>query len=268
MRRGLFVTGICCGLACMLCISAAVLGLPSSGRSVVEAQEAEAAQNASAPKASSQEDAAPPYESPVDFTALQAENPDIYAWLDIPGTDISYPVVQNRRDDTLYLDHDSSGEVSSQGALFTEHVYNALDFSDPATVIYGHRMRNGAMFGQLQQIYSDPDGFTEHSAIVVYLPDRELRYQVFAAIPFPGYHILYHYNFEHRRMYRAFLETVLSTRAIGANFQEDGAPSGEDPLLILSTCLMGNRSNRYLVIAKLSQQAEDTELSDISTMKG
>ena len=38
-------------------------------------------------------------EIPVDFTALQEKNPDIYAWIKIDGTTVDYPVCQNNEDD-------------------------------------------------------------------------------------------------------------------------------------------------------------------------
>ena len=96
----------------------------------------------------------PAYVSPIDFASLQERCPDIYAWLEIPDTDISYPVAQNA-DDTWYLTRDIDGNYSSDGTLFTESAYNGTDLTDPATVIYGHRMNSGAMFGTLQKTYSD-----------------------------------------------------------------------------------------------------------------
>lgn len=65
----------------------------------------------------------PDYTSPVDFAALRERCGDIYAWLDIPDTDISYPVVQNA-DDTYYLTRDIDGNYAAEGSLFTESAYN------------------------------------------------------------------------------------------------------------------------------------------------
>lgn len=192
-----------------------------------------------------------PYESPIDFTALQQENPDIYAWLQIPETEISYPVLQREGDDAFYIDHDSKGDPSSAGALFTESAYNDTTFEDPVTVIYGHHMRSGTMFGTLQATYSDIESFEAHRQITVYLPERELNFIVFAAVPYDSRHILYNYNFENVRMYRAFITSIYEVRTIGANFSEDTDATVEDQILILSTCLTGDDTRRYLVLAKL-----------------
>ena len=197
------------------------------------------------------------YVSPIDFAALQAENPDIYGWLDIPDTDISYPLLQSREDDTFYLNHDAYKDYNSAGALFTEHRYNKNDMTDPVTVVYGHRQNDGSMFGTLQQTFSDPEGFASHKTIVVYLPDRELRYQVRAALPYDNRHILYQYDFHDTQSYSNFLYSVYNARALGINYAEQ-AMEPDDTLLILSTCLKGNRKNRFLVLAALEQTVPET----------
>ena len=197
------------------------------------------------------------YVSPIDFAALQAENPDICGWLDIPDTDISYPLLQSQEDDTFYLNHDAYKDYNSAGSLFTEHRYNTNDMTDPVTVVYGHRQNDGSMFGTLQQTFSDPESFAAHKAIVVYLPDRELRYQVRAALPYDNRHILYQYDFHDTQSYSDFLYSVYNARALGINYAEQ-AIEPDDSLLILSTCLKGNRKTRVLVLAALEQTVPET----------
>lgn len=201
-----------------------------------------------------------PYVSPIDFQALQRQNPDIYAWLDIPGTEISYPVVQNE-DDTYYLKRDTDGNHSENGSIFSESAYNGRSGDDAAVVLYGHHMRSGAMFGNLQQLFSDPASFSEHSELVLYYPDREQHYEVFAAVPYDNRHILYTYNFENQRMRSAFLESIYGVRAIGAVLNADAFPGEGDQLLILSTCLQGDNRQRYLVLGKCTGDNSDTAIS-------
>lgn len=89
---------------------------------------------------SASEDSAVPYVSPIDFASLQKENPDIYAWLYIPGTEFDFPILQRAGDDDYYLTHDSDGNDNSMGAIFSESSYNDGKMDDPATVLYGHHM--------------------------------------------------------------------------------------------------------------------------------
>ena len=194
-----------------------------------------------------------PYVSPVDFESLHAINEDVYAWLSIPGTEISYPVLQHPEDDTYYLYRNLYGESDSNGAIYTEASYSNKDFTDPVTIIYGHNMRNGKMFGTLQNTYSSKEALEEFSEIIIYLPDRELHYTVFAAVPFDKRHILYNYDFTDQRTFRLFFQEILSVRALEAVFADDTTIQTDDRVLILSTCLIGNRDKRFLVCGKLSE---------------
>ncbi len=203
------------------------------------------------------EEAAPAYVSPVDFEDLWNMNPDIYAWLYIPGTDVNYPILQREGDDSFYLDHDSEGKSSRSGVLFTEETYTKKDFSDPVTLVYGHNMRSGAMFGKLQETYSAQDGLETYRDIVVYLPERELHYEVFAAVPHDMRHILYYNDFTDPEVFQKFLEQTLSVRSINARVDENAEVTAEDQLLILSTCLRGDRDRRYLVLAKRAEEYVD-----------
>ncbi|MGI6498354.1 MAG: class B sortase [Oscillospiraceae bacterium] len=190
------------------------------------------------------------YQSPVDFQALQKANPDIYAWLDIPGTDISYPLLRREGDDAFYMTHDGEGKRNESGALFTETKYNNGSFSDPVTIVYGHYMRNGLLFGRLQEYYSDPKQFEAYKKMVIYLPDRGLHFEAFAAVPYDSRHILYSYDFTDKRTFRLFFDSILSVRAMEAMVPADAAVQWDEQVLILSTCLIGDRTNRFLVCAK------------------
>lgn len=199
------------------------------------------------------ESAGSTYVSPIDFKALLQANSDIYAWLEIPDTGINYPIVQHPVDQNYYLDHDSKGNLSADGALFTEKNYNGMDFQDAVTVIYGHNMKSGSMFGNLQALYSDEKGFSNNQTIKVYLPERELTYRVFAAVPYSSLHLLYYYSFESPKSFREFFDTVYAVRSLDAQVDEAAKPEAGDEVLMLSTCLMGNRDKRYLVMAALEQ---------------
>lgn len=206
------------------------------------------------PQSSQPEATEEPYVSPIDFASLQAQNPDIYGWLRIPNTEFDFPLVQRQGDDSFYLTHGSDGEENPAGAIFTESAYNSTTMEDPVTVAYGHQMHAGTMFGKLQATYSQENALEDYDEIIVYLPDREYHYQVFAAVPYDNRHILYNYDFTDSRRYNAFLNSIYEVRELGAVWNRDIPVTPEDHLLVLSTCLTGNDNKRYLVLAK--RQAE------------
>lgn len=230
-----------------------------SGTSVPAASQEDFSADASADASSASSDESvpeppEPYDSPVDFKTLQERCADIYAWLDIPGSDISYPVAQSQTDDTFYLTHSIDGKKDQNGTLYTEHVYNSRTFSDPATVIYGHNMRSGAMFGFLQEQFSDPEWFDGHEEVIVYQPERELHYRVFAAVPYSTKHILYQYRcFRDPSSMTKFLDAVYTVRKFGTNYREECTVTQDDRILVLSTCLPRSSDGRYLVLAVLEE---------------
>ena len=80
------------------------------------------------------------YHSPVDFESLRAVNPDIVAWIEIPGTDISYPVVQ-ADDNETYLKRDFEGNKSAAGTIFLD-CDSSSDLMGLHSILYGHHMKN------------------------------------------------------------------------------------------------------------------------------
>ncbi len=203
------------------------------------------------------EPAAPEAEELLDFDVLQEVNKDICAWIEIDGTVIDDPILQNPEDDTKYLSYGYDNEKSTAGAIYTEATYNSRDFNDPVTLIYGHRTLKGHMFGALHPTYSDPEGFAEHSDIKIYLPGEVRHYTVFAAVPYDSIHILYTYDFSNTYWYKNFFKQVKKIRAIGANINEDAFPEPGDRVIILSVCIEGNKTQRYLVMAVLGEDLAD-----------
>ena len=96
-------------------------------------------------------------ETPVDFDELKKQNSDIYAWINIPGTSVDYPVLRCEDDNSYYLNHTVDKKKSIYGSIYTEN-YNGADFADFNTVVYGHNMKNGTMFGTLKK-YRDKTFF-------------------------------------------------------------------------------------------------------------
>lgn len=194
-------------------------------------------------------------EIPIDFADLQERNPDIYAWIMIPGTEIDYPVVQSGTDNGYYLDHSAEKTESISGAIFSEN-YNALGFEDYITVLYGHNMRNGSMFAGLHQ-YEDSEYMKAHEDVVIYTPDAILKYKIFAAYLTDDKHVLLYYNQgKEEENRKAYIDDIMGQRTMKASFNTEVSVDEESKILTLSTCHSAGKNYRYLVQACLVEREE------------
>ena len=192
---------------------------------------------------------------PVDFESLQKKNPDIYAWITIPGTEIDYPIVQSSTDNGYYLNHSAEKTESASGAIFSEN-YSSKEFDDYITAIYGHNMRDGSMFTGLHQ-YEDSAFLKEHQDIIIYTPNAILKYKIFAAYLSDDRHVLFYYNqgkTEDNR--RAYLNEIMSQRTMKASLDTSVDADLNSKILTLSTCHSAGDDYRYLVQAYLEEKIE------------
>ncbi len=189
-------------------------------------------------------------ETPVDFDKLKNENSDIYAWIRIPyanETDkyiADYPILRNVENDRFYLTHSVESKKSVYGAIYT-HNYNSMQFTDFNTVIYGHNMRNGTMFGSLKK-FRDNAFFEQNRYIYIYMPGRILKYEIFAAYVYDDRHILLSFDFSLPEVRTEYLDSVFSTRKMSSNLKRDISVTESDKIITLSTCT-NNDAERYLV---------------------
>lgn len=116
-----------------------------------------------------------------DLEALMARNPDCIGEVEIPGTDIVYPVVFTDREDGLYyLKRNFDREADARGSIFMDF---RCDPDKPGTnlILYGHRMRNGQMFGQLREYRSEE--FLKNHPVIYYTDLQGTRsYRIFAVV--------------------------------------------------------------------------------------
>lgn len=208
-------------------------------------------------------------EIPIDFQTLQNMNPDIYAWIKVPGTVIDYPIAQSGTDNSYYLNHSVEHDENKAGAIFTED-YNTKTFEDPNTVIYGHGMANGSMFDGLHQ-YMDRDFFDQNKEVIIYMPDKILHYQIFAAYLYDNRHLLQSFNFDNKDIYQAYLDMVFGIRDMKSNIDTAASVTADDKIITLSTCYAGMDNRRYLVqavlVVELCEEYEAERFMMVSTDK-
>lgn len=244
----MFVLALICTAACICALT--------HGRRINEDLQS-AAQPAPAPAPSSpapaEQDPPPgPPSSPIDFAALQAMYPDIYAYIEIPDTNVSYPIFQHPTDAAYYLDHNADGTPGRPAVIYTEPG-TARDFSDFNTILYGHDMYDGTMFGSLQD-YRSPDYLAGHRGIVIYTPDKTRRYTICAAVVFDDRYLPYFYDPATEEGRQAYLDDIAATGTSGSQVLTDIPVSTDDRLITLSTCVDGLPECRYLVVAVLTEE--------------
>lgn len=191
-------------------------------------------------------------ENPIDFPSLTVQNDEIYAWIKIDDTKVDYPIVQSRTDDEFYLKHSALDKKwLESGAVYTEGANNT-DFSDPITVIYGHNGYKDTMFTTLHK-FEKEDFFNEHPYFYIYQPQRKLTYQVISAFKYDDRHIMNSFNFYAGDDLQNFQQTILNPDPPVRNVREnlDVSINKNSKIVVLSTCITGQKSNRYLVCGVL-----------------
>ena len=194
-------------------------------------------------------------ELPIDFEGLQQINPEIYAWVEVPDTNINYPVLQHEGEDQgYYLKKDIYGEYSQAGSIYTED-YNNKDFLDYHTVLYGHNMKNGSMFHNIRY-FAEREYFDEHQELYIYMPGKILKYEIIACYEYDDRHLLGTFDFDDEEAYGAYLEEIMNPRSMYAMIRENWEVSTDDKLLTLSTCVANKPNNRRLLQAVLVEEVD------------
>ncbi len=186
----------------------------------------------------------------IDFATLKGINSELYAWIYVPDTNIDYPVAQHMdpNDQKYYLNYDFYGGGRYAGCIFSEYG-TALDFSDPMTILYGHNMLDGSMFGDLHA-FGDPEFFSTHPYFFIYTEDRILIYEVFAAYHYDNRHLPTSFNFFDPNVLAQYLSEIRNLHTTVKNIREEAYATADDKILTLSTCISGEREKRMLVAAK------------------
>ncbi len=192
---------------------------------------------------------AQPVQIPIDFAALKATNPDIYAWIELPGLSQAYPIVQSGQSDAYYLDHTIDHVKGLPGSIYTEAATDK-DFSDYNSIIYGHDMKDGSMFGSLDR-YRDPEFMKANDQLVIYTEDTIRTYQLFSAVIFDDRHLLYSYDFGDPQQRLTYLSDLHSANDFGAVIRDDVVVNENTPMITLSVCTDAGETKRMLVGAVL-----------------
>ncbi len=188
----------------------------------------------------------PVMKNPIDFDELMEINPDLVGWLKIRAIDLSYPVVQGE-DNDYYLHNSFEKEYLFAGCLF-ENYENKSDFSDRNTIIYGHNMRNGSMFGNLKK-FRDEEIYNKSKYFWIYTKDIIFQYRIISARVVGETGLAYTTQFKSKEEFQEFLDAAMENSEVDNSTVD---VTTDDRIVTLSTCT-GDSSTRFILQGKLVQ---------------
>ena len=180
----------------------------------------------------------------VDFNSLKGINPDVMAWIYIPGTHVNYPVVQGE-DNEYYLNRLFTGKWNSAGAIFMDY-RNEADLSDAHTIIYGHQMNNRTMFHDLK-LYEDQEFYDEQPIGYLLTPQGTYLLEFFSGYVSSVDTNAWQLNFTEEGSFTSWLEDIQGRSA----FTSDVKLREEDRVITLSTCSSAFENARFVLHARL-----------------
>ena len=182
----------------------------------------------------------------VDFQELMLYYPDITGWLYCPNTSINYPVVQTDNNQ-YYMHRLPDGTESAGGSLFVDCT-NAWGFTDANSVIYGHDMKDGTMFGYLHN-FDSQTYYENHPEFYLLTPVGNYRMDIVCTAVVPSDSWIYQKQMDEEQL-QTWLAQVRQTSLIRP--KED---VGEDAqcFLTLSTCSYEYENARFVVVGALKK---------------
>lgn len=181
-------------------------------------------------------------EPTLTFDKLLAINKDTIGWITLDDSAIDYPVVRGA-DNEFYLHHLFDGEKGNAGTIFM-NCHNMPDFTDQNTLLFGHHMRNGAMFAGIEK-YRDQDYYEAHPSMALYTPNRDYTVLWFAGFQIQSGSVPIEFATESERA--AYVEKALRK----SDFSSTVTVAPEDRLLTLVTCAYSVEDSRYLLMGVL-----------------
>lgn len=184
---------------------------------------------------------------------LKKLNPDVKAWIQVPKTNIDYPVVQGQ-DDMEYINKNVYGEFELSGAIFLSCL-NKDDFSDPYNLVYGHNMKNGGMFADVAD-FTNKEYFETHQKGKLYLTDATRKIRFFACMKVTAADAkIYHPDGYRKENLKDLLDYIQAN----AVQYRDVNVADENSLIALSTCSEAETNGRVVLIGKLEREVAEKQ---------
>ena len=184
------------------------------------------------------------------YKKLFSQNKSLIGWIKIDDTNIDYPVMQTVNNE-YYLDHNYNQQYDKNGSIFLD---KDCDITNPGTnmIIYGHHMKSGRMFGNLQ-LYSNKDYYEKHPYIQFDTIYEEGRYQIMYVFRSRIYNedeiVFKYYQFFEASTPEEF-DSHMNEMANLSLYDTGVTATYGDKLITLSTCDNSEQDGRFVVVAK------------------
>lgn len=190
--------------------------------------------------------ALPRMKNPINFDELKAINTDVMGWIRVGAIEgISYPVVQ-AADNDYYLHRTFRREDNFAGCIFL-NCDNTKYLTDQNSLIYGHNMKNGTMFGLLKDL-QDQKVYDANPYFWIFTPDLIYQYRIFSCAIVSKIGDPYRIRFPEAE-FENFIQTSQAYSAVDNHGVQVGT---RDRIVTLSTCT-GDDSTRFIVQGVLEQ---------------
>lgn len=191
----------------------------------------------------------------IDFKAMKKKFPDMVGWLYEEGTGIDYPIVQEK-DNEFYLSHLADGRKNKLGAIFLDFSAND-DFSSPVSVIYGHEIKNGSMFGNLHY-YRNQEFYEKYPQFTLFTENAVFKIELIGSYLEDGQTGSYPSAFENEKEFLSYLEEVKNK----SFFKGRAEVEYDDKIIIFSTCAYDFYDARLAVVGTIKQEEAIDKLKE------
>ena len=183
-------------------------------------------------------------ETKLGFEEISDINPDTVAWVTIDGTHIDYPVMYGS-DNMDYINRDFYGKRSLSGSVYLNYDNNP-DFSEPYSLLYGHHMDNGAMFGDIDNFVKE-SYLKSHNKGILLTPDGNFDLSVFACMETDAYNeLIYFGNYKDDTRYAELNDYIKKNAAVYIRETQDYPKK----IIAMSTCAETGTFGRTVIFAE------------------
>lgn len=180
------------------------------------------------------------------FDSIKNINSDVVGWIQIDGTKVNYPIMQNNNDSNYYLYRNIYNGYSSIGSIFAPSICN-LKTADNI-ILYGHHIKDGSMFGSLTK-YKNYNYYKEHKYIKLMTDECSFSEYEIMAVIVTNVNDFKYYGFtkaENSNQYNDYIKQCQNISIFKTGVQANY----RDKLVTLVTCEYSQNNGRMIIVAK------------------